>query len=85
MQAGPLARGCAGQGSANPRRGGCRLPPVPHVPALAGRLRCAGGAEEEPMTIDYEPYSHRWKDDPYTAYRQLRDEAPVIGPAQTAR
>lgn len=29
------------------------------------------------MTIDYEPYSHRWKDDPYTAYRQLRDEAPV--------
>ena len=29
------------------------------------------------MKPDYDPYSHRWKHDPYTAYRHLRDEAPV--------
>jgi len=29
------------------------------------------------MMLDFEPYSHRWREDPYTAYRQLRDEAPV--------
>lgn len=29
------------------------------------------------MTIDYEPYSHRFRDDPYPVYKRLRDEAPV--------
>jgi cytochrome P450 len=29
------------------------------------------------MSLDYDPMSARWRDDPYPAYRQLRDEAPV--------
>ena len=29
------------------------------------------------MGLDYDPMSPRWRDDPYPAYRQLRDEAPV--------
>ncbi|MAE94302.1 MAG: cytochrome P450 [Deltaproteobacteria bacterium] len=27
--------------------------------------------------IDFDPYSHRFQDDPYPVYRRLRDEAPV--------
>ena len=29
------------------------------------------------MPIDFDPYSHRWKRDPYPIYRELRDHAPV--------
>lgn len=29
------------------------------------------------MGLDYDPMSPRWRDDPYPAYRTLRDEAPV--------
>ena len=29
------------------------------------------------MTVDFDPYSHRWKANPYPKYRELRDEAPV--------
>ena len=29
------------------------------------------------MSIDYEPFSARWRGDPYPAYRELRDRAPV--------
>jgi cytochrome P450 len=29
------------------------------------------------MDIDFDPYSHRWKRDPYKIYRELRDHAPV--------
>jgi len=28
-------------------------------------------------TLDYDPMSARWRDDPYPIYRRLRDEAPV--------
>jgi cytochrome P450 len=27
--------------------------------------------------LEYDPFSPRWRDDPYPAYRRLRDEAPV--------
>jgi cytochrome P450 len=30
------------------------------------------------MTLEYDPLSIRWKDDPYPIYRRLRDEAPVF-------
>jgi cytochrome P450 len=30
------------------------------------------------MSIEYDPLSTRWKDDPYPIYRRLRDEAPVF-------
>jgi len=29
------------------------------------------------MPIEYEPFSARWRDDPYPAYRELRDHAPL--------
>jgi cytochrome P450 len=29
------------------------------------------------MPVDFDPYSHRWKRDPYRIYRELRDHAPV--------
>ena len=29
------------------------------------------------MSLDYDPMSARWRDDPYPIYRRLRDEAPV--------
>jgi cytochrome P450 len=29
------------------------------------------------MSLDYDPMSARWRDDPYPMYRRLRDEAPV--------
>ena len=29
------------------------------------------------MSIEFNPYSDRWKADPYAKYRELRDEAPV--------
>ncbi len=29
------------------------------------------------MAIEYEPFSARWRGDPYPAYRELRDRAPV--------
>ena len=29
------------------------------------------------MSLEYDPMSPRWRDDPYPAYRRLRDEAPV--------
>jgi cytochrome P450 len=29
------------------------------------------------MPLDYEPFSVRWRDDPYPAYRELRDRAPL--------
>jgi cytochrome P450 len=29
------------------------------------------------MSLDFDPYSHRWKRDPYRVYRELRDHAPV--------
>ena len=29
------------------------------------------------MGVDFDPYSHRWKQDPYPIYRLLRDESPV--------
>jgi cytochrome P450 len=29
------------------------------------------------MPIEYEPFSARWRDDPYPAYRELRDRAPL--------
>ena len=29
------------------------------------------------MGVDFDPYSHRWKQDPYPVYRLLRDESPV--------
>jgi cytochrome P450 len=29
------------------------------------------------MPLEYEPFSARWRDDPYPAYRELRDRAPV--------
>jgi len=29
------------------------------------------------MPVDFDPYSHRWKRDPYRIYRELRDRAPV--------
>jgi len=29
------------------------------------------------MSLDYDPMSPRWRDDPYPVYRRLRDEAPV--------
>ncbi len=27
--------------------------------------------------VEFDPYSHRWKQDPYSKYRELRDEAPI--------
>ncbi len=29
------------------------------------------------MSLDYDPMSPRWRDDPYPSYRALRDQAPV--------
>jgi len=29
------------------------------------------------MAVAFEPFSNRWRTDPYPAYRELRDEAPV--------
>ena len=29
------------------------------------------------MSLDYDPMSPRWRDDPFPTYRRLRDEAPV--------
>jgi cytochrome P450 len=29
------------------------------------------------LSVDFEPYSHRWQQDPYPVYRELRDRAPV--------
>ena len=29
------------------------------------------------MIVDFNPYSDRWRADPYTKYRELRDHAPV--------
>lgn len=29
------------------------------------------------MSLDYDPMSPRWRDDPYPVYRRLRDEAPI--------
>jgi cytochrome P450 len=29
------------------------------------------------MAVEYEPFSARWRGDPYPAYRELRDRAPV--------
>ena len=29
------------------------------------------------MTLEYDPLSPRWRDDPYPVYRELRDRAPV--------
>ncbi len=29
------------------------------------------------MSVEFEPYTNRWKDDPYPKYRELRDRAPV--------
>jgi len=29
------------------------------------------------MSLDYDPMSERWHEDPYPAYRRLRDESPV--------
>lgn len=29
------------------------------------------------MTGDFEPFDSAWRNDPYSAYRQLRDEAPI--------
>ncbi len=29
------------------------------------------------MTVDFEPLSPRWRDDPYAKYRELRDHSPV--------
>ena len=29
------------------------------------------------MTLDYDPFSPRFRDDPYPAYRELREHAPV--------
>jgi cytochrome P450 len=29
------------------------------------------------MAVEFEPFSDRWRADPYPAYRELRDEAPV--------
>jgi cytochrome P450 len=29
------------------------------------------------MSLEYDPMSERWRDDPYPMYRRLRDEAPV--------
>ncbi|MGH7287101.1 MAG: hypothetical protein ACREI8_03685, partial [Myxococcota bacterium] len=34
--------------------------------------------------MDWDPYSDRWRDDPYPKYRELRDAAPVcFSPAST--
>ncbi len=29
------------------------------------------------MSVDFEPYSHRWRENPYPKYRELRDSDPV--------
>ena len=29
------------------------------------------------MGVEFDPHSHRWKQDPYPMYRRLRDESPV--------
>ncbi len=29
------------------------------------------------MTVDYEPFSPQWRNDPYSKYRELRDHAPI--------
>ena len=34
-------------------------------------------AREPTMTLDYDPFSPRFRDDPYPAYRALRESAPV--------
>jgi cytochrome P450 len=29
------------------------------------------------VSVDFDPYSHRWKRDPYAKYRELRDRSPI--------
>jgi cytochrome P450 len=29
------------------------------------------------LTVDYEPFSPQWRNDPYSKYRELRDRAPI--------
>ena len=35
-------------------------------------------APGSPMAVEYEPFSARWRGDPYPAYRELRERAPVL-------
>src|SRR5262245_17256286 len=47
----------------SPRSGRASLPPAP--------------PPESPMPIEYEPFSARWREDPYPTYRELRERAPL--------
>ena len=38
---------------------------------------CERGLTLRPMPLDWDPYSDRWRDDPYPMYRELRDRSPV--------
>ena len=29
------------------------------------------------MAVDFEPFSPQWRRDPYSKYRELRDDAPI--------